>query len=88
MFSGSGLGACISCFSHWCDKIFLKINFREEDFIWVTEGETCHGGGGTAAGVGGGWSPGHVTLAVREAERGVLLLTWFAHPTCTPGLHT
>lgn len=90
MFSVSGLGACISCFSHWCDKIFHKSNFREEDFIWVTEGATCHvGGGGMAARVGGGWSSGHITLAIRK-QRGECccspgLHTWLAHLAFSPG---
>lgn len=94
MFSVSGLGACISCFSHWCDKILLKSNFREEDFIWVTVRgwNLSWGGGGTAAGVGGGWSPGHVTLA-SEKQRGECccspgLHTWLAHLVCTPSFST
>lgn len=96
MFSVPGLGACISCFSHWCDKIFHKSNFREEDFIWVTV-RGCNlswrgWGEGMAAGVGGGWSPGHITLAGRK-QRGECccspgLHTWLAHLVCTPSFLT
>lgn len=42
--------------------------------------------------MGGGWSSGHITLAVRKQRWECCcspgLHTWFAHLVCTPGLHT